>query len=176
MRLRWRTLSLGGITNTNGTFARLAGVCFSCHRVLRKLEESFMSALIAMATKPMHWFAAAHRFFRHVSDNARPDFLKFIALLFCFPCFKAHDFFFKIVFLLKQRRILRLQLKRSILRRDNRVFKGNQNVLMVSKGFQLHERFYDVFRGVEALKSSRNFHHNPEICSYGISRTHRINC
>ena len=73
--------------------------------LLRRLEKRFFIVLIAICAKHMKWFASFHAWLHGISKNARTDFGKLVALLFCIPCFQASHFFFKAAYALQQRRL-----------------------------------------------------------------------
>lgn len=67
-----------------------------------------MPVLIAVCTNLVRGLAVCHRRLYRVDQETAPDFLKFVALLLCFPVFEAHQFFFKITYTLQQKRMMRL--------------------------------------------------------------------
>jgi len=75
---------------------------------LRRLEKRLLVVLVAICTKHMEWFASFHAFFQRIGENARTDFGELVALLICVPCFQTSHFFFKIAYLINQRRLRRL--------------------------------------------------------------------
>src|SRR6185437_12959462 len=73
------------------------------------LQDRFSSFLITVWTYPMRWFGGLHAFLHGKGkDPARPQFFQFVALLLCFPCFKASHFCFKRVYAINQLRLRRL--------------------------------------------------------------------
>src|SRR3990172_9559383 len=77
----------------------------------RSLEDRLLSVFVAISAKMMRLFGALCLVFHAVDKNSRSNFLKLIALLLSFPCFKASNLFFKLAYLLNQRKAL-LQSRR----------------------------------------------------------------
>jgi hypothetical protein len=78
------------------------------HAAIMTLKNRFFAVLIACCTDAMNWFASGHRFLQAVGENSRSSVVKFIALLFCLPCFKLSHAFFKIAYRINQLRLRRL--------------------------------------------------------------------
>lgn len=70
-----------------------------------------MALLIAVSTYAMRWFAGAHFWLQKVSERSATKVGQLVPLLLCFPCFKAHQFLFKIIYALNQRKLLRLSVE-----------------------------------------------------------------
>ena len=64
-----------------------------------------MPIVVAVCTNTMKGLAIAHRFFYGISERSTTVVGKLIPLLLCVPCFKAHNFLFKIAYSLNQRRL-----------------------------------------------------------------------
>src|ERR1019366_1790906 len=78
------------------------------NRMPAALQERLEAPLIAICTNCMGWFAVLHSLFRNEGEKASPQVLQFVALLICIPCFQCSHFFFKLAYVLNQRRLLRL--------------------------------------------------------------------
>jgi hypothetical protein len=57
----------------------------------------------------MRWFGSSCLWLQHISKRTPCNSFEVILLLFSFPCFKISNFFFKICYMLNQRRALLLQ-------------------------------------------------------------------
>ena len=79
--------------------------------------------LVTCCTKIMDWLASCHSFLQAISKNSRSQFLQFIALFLCFPCFKVGHFFFKVAYFLNQRRALVVTRKYILLGINNRALQ-----------------------------------------------------
>ena len=69
------------------------------------LKIRFLAVSAAVCTYAMKGLAVAHRFFNRKGNEARSQFCQLVALLVCFPIFQASHFFFKVAYLLNQRRL-----------------------------------------------------------------------
>jgi hypothetical protein len=49
------------------------------------VQKTLFAALKAICTDPMDWLGATHRLFWDISDGARTNVLKFIAIFFHIP-------------------------------------------------------------------------------------------
>ena len=64
--------------------------------------------------------------FKNISERSAAEVVQLVALLLSFPCFKASHFFFKLVYMFNQRRLLRLCGKDLFLKLyDRRVSDGS---------------------------------------------------
>ena len=110
-----------------------------------ELEDSLMSVLVAICTYLMRRFFAAHVFFYDVSERSSSDFLKFIALLLCFPCFKLSHASFKLAYRINQFRLRRLCREDFFLKFDDR---------RVSSGgvVDVLQSLRDIKRGLDGAK------------------------
>ena len=72
------------------------------------LEKAFLSCAITVCANAMRWFSISHLFLYDIAKNSRRDYIKFIALLLCFPCFKLNQFCFEAVYFLNQTNLRRL--------------------------------------------------------------------
>ena len=79
--------------------------------ILTWLEDRLSPILVAICAYIMRWFRIAHRFSQRIEDSTLPCGCKLVALFLSFPCFYAHNFLFKIAYLLNCRRMVRLSLK-----------------------------------------------------------------
>ena len=80
-------------------------------RMIRQAEYFLLSLVVAMATKPMHWFGDLGIFFQRESENLGGNLLQVIPLSLCIPSFEVSSFFFQICFISNQRRYVLLQRK-----------------------------------------------------------------
>lgn len=71
----------------------------------RGLENALLSLLVATATKFMGRFSACHRWIQGIGDRSPSKILHLIAFAFCIPVFKCSHFFFKIAYMLNQRKL-----------------------------------------------------------------------
>ena len=86
----------------------------------------------------MGGFSVLHALFQRAGKNAATNFGKFIALLICVPCFQASHFFFKIAYLLNQRKLRRLCREDFLLKIYNRPIPSG--------------RFVDTLHGLRHIK------------------------
>lgn len=73
-----------------------------------KLEDGLSLLLITSSTNAMRGFAVAHVWLQKVSKRSTSKIGQLIPLHLCVPCFKLSHAFFKLAYLLNQRRLLRL--------------------------------------------------------------------
>ena len=68
-------------------------------------KKRFLGVAVAICTKPMRWFAAAHCWLQHVSDRSFIYVFKLIILALSALCFELSNFFFKCAYLINLRRM-----------------------------------------------------------------------
>src|SRR5260221_11362036 len=73
-----------------------------------RLQDRFMSLLIAVCPNQMLWFGRGSSCLQRVSKNARSDFGEFVFLLLSIPFFKVSHLFFQFTYKLQQRELIRL--------------------------------------------------------------------
>nr|GAJ36555.1 hypothetical protein BDOA9_0157720 [Bradyrhizobium sp. DOA9] len=105
----------------------------------------------------MLWFSVCHSFFQRIGENARSEFGKLVALLFCVPCFKLSHFFFKLAYTFQQRKLCRLCRENFLLEIYNRP--------ITSDGFvDVLQSLGHIKRGLDRAETTyrfRNNHANP---------------
>lgn len=121
-----------------------------------EIEDRCSPILVAMGAYPMRWFALAHGFFKSVDNDPWPRGVKLVALLFCFPCFYASDFFFKCAYLLNHRKLRRIGIKCAALGGQNGALKLDNLSLNVRDRFQLKEALCDISGELESGNSALN--------------------
>jgi hypothetical protein len=73
-----------------------------------RLENHFLSMLIALGTNVMRWLAIAHAFLQRVDGSYLKHRNHGVSISLSRPVFKLHDLLFKLIFFAGQRRILLL--------------------------------------------------------------------
>lgn len=73
----------------------------------------------AICAQQMNWFGSAHHLLFGVGERSGSAFVKFVCFLLCIPCFKAHYFFFKIVYTINQRKLISLGVDSALLSRGD---------------------------------------------------------
>lgn len=72
------------------------------------LERGYFAIVVAIYTYPMRWLDAAFTALQHIGVHTRSKRLHFIVIFLSVPCFKASHFFFKLAYLMQQRRLSRI--------------------------------------------------------------------
>ncbi len=89
------------------------------------LQRFYLSILVAICAGPMRRFGAASIWLQHIRECPVPDIFTLIAGLLSIPCFEVSHFFFKIAYMLNQRRLMLLCSKDFFLEfYDRRVASG----------------------------------------------------
>src|SRR5579862_4995671 len=73
--------------------------------LLVRLKDRFVTLVIAIGTKTMHWFGAAAVFLQLVGKRSGIDLCELIFLLLSVPVFQLSHFCFKLTYALQQRRL-----------------------------------------------------------------------
>jgi hypothetical protein len=99
----------------------------------------------------MRWLGLLHGFFQRIGNaSGFPRCYQFIALLLCFPCFYASEFFFKRAYFFNHCRLIRIGRKCATLGGQNGVLKLNNLSLDIRDRFELKEALRDVTSELEA--------------------------
>ena len=115
------------------------------------IEDRFSSIFVAFCAYQMGWLAACHRFSQRISNSSSlPRGCQLIALFLSFPCFYAHDFFFKCAYFLNHRRLIRISAKCSGLGCNYNLPKFNGFFLNLSERVQLAQAYNNIARCLEA--------------------------
>jgi hypothetical protein len=83
------------------------------------LQHRFLRLLVAMVTKPMRCFGSLTLWLQHTSECTEVEVFQLVILLLAAPCFKASHFFFKLAYLINERRALLLNRESCLVRGDN---------------------------------------------------------
>src|ERR1700730_18282968 len=121
------------------------------HATIPPLKKGGLSVLVICCTKIMDWLSACHVFLQAISKNSRSQFLQFIALFLCFPCFKVGQFFFKVAYFLNQRRALIISRKYTLLGLDNRALQFEDLSLKGRSITYVYHRLRDVYGRIQRV-------------------------
>lgn len=113
---------------------------------LSTLQYRGLTYLVTSSTKIMRGLALAHFFLQCIYHAPRKRGRQFVALLLSFPVFYAFQFFFRISFLLNQRRIL-------LLYGSDEGLKANYCILEI---YQLGVALCRVGRGNQVCRKLRD--------------------
>lgn len=91
-----------------------------------------MPSIVTLCTYMMRWLDGLRLRLQLVGENTGSDLVKLIAFFLCSPCFKASHFFFKIAFILQQRKLVALGVKCAAL--------GGKNLSLQFSNLTLHDR------------------------------------
>ena len=123
---------------------------------MARLKEGFLRLMVTVCTNFMLWFGTAHAFFYSISKRPLPNVFKFIALLFCFPCFKAGNLCFKLAYLLNQRRALLIRRKDVLLGLDNYALEFEYLSLDNRSVLHIFHRLRHIHEGIERRRNDAN--------------------
>jgi hypothetical protein len=96
----------------------------------------------------MKWFGTLHAILHSISERSPSNFLKFIALLLCLPCFKLSHAFFKLAYSLNQLRLRRLCGENFFLKFYNRPVAGGDIV-------DIMQSLRHIKRGLQGANTSK---------------------
>jgi len=121
------------------------------------VEDRFAPTLVTICTYQMGRFAACHRLSQRISNSSTfPRGCQLVALFLSFPCFYAHDFFFKCAYFLNHRRLICISAKRGGLGGDNNLPKFDGFLLNLSKRIQLAQAYSNIARSLETSNRTLN--------------------
>ncbi len=109
------------------------------------LKDRLDTILIAVCAKIMCWFGGVHNWLQSIRQRPSvPDLLEFVLLSLGVPCFKVSHFFFKLTFMLQQRKLVLLGRHCARLGGDDYSLQFNDLVLNKGEITETYQCLRDV--------------------------------
>jgi hypothetical protein len=124
--------------------------------VLTRIEDRFSPVIVAICAYIMRRFYALQRFFKGIGDASRPGAYQFVAYLLAIPVFHFGNLFFKIAYLLNQRRLNRLGFKKVTLSTEKRTINLGHLPGNISDALDLKKSLDQVTSELNAGNSPMN--------------------